>query len=603
MRVEHRGRVVQGVMPNGTIAPTQPEGLSRAAFSDLCRAWRGMGLWLSIWSPTGELVECDDQGPRFWNLCWKSGEWAKKALSAASRAVRERGTNLKSRWQVAACGDCPGASLLVIPIRRAARTQAVCIAAGLGSAGPEEERRRFCDRQRLDYQALEAAAEATPRITTDELERWAPILTSALESAVKVEAARGEIDSLTRNLDSTYEELQLLYRIGGELRLGAETGPMLQRVAGEVVSVSRAAGVAFVTLGDEVRALAGEPTPIASSGIAGVDPAEIGRLAAQIGELLDLGGERFILNDAGADARFSWARGWLKHCVALPMRQQSLRIGVMLAVNCNDTGDFTSVDVQLFRAVADRVTSFLHKQRLYDDLADLLMGMLNSLISAIDAKDPYTCGHSERVAFISRRLAEVLGLSAAESQRVYLAGLLHDVGKIGVPDAILAKPGRLTAEEFGELKKHPEMGARILKDVSQIRDLLPGVLHHHERMDGKGYPRGLAGNGIPRLARILCLADSLDAMTTTRTYRTFLPPKVAIAELRRCAGTQFDPRMADALLSLDLAKLLEEAHALAGSRLPRDGESGAAPALVREGSFSTRPIVTREMFATQVAPW
>lgn len=493
--------------------------------------------------------------------------------------------------------------MLLIPIRRGVRTQAVCIAAALGSGGDDEDRRRFCDRYQLDFELLGAAAKDTPRLAIEELNRWAPVLVATLDSAARAEGARGEIESLTRNLDSTYEELQLLYRIEGILRLGSDTGPMLQRVAGEVGTVSRAAGVAFFTHADEARFRNGESCAIEGTGLEGLDPTKVGRLAVQIGDVLDQGAERFILNNAGGDARFSWAASWLRHCVAMSMRKQSLRIGMMLAINCTDSGDFTSVDVQLFRAVADRVSAFLHKQRLYDDLADLLMGMLNSLISAIDAKDPYTCGHSERVAIISRRLAGALGLSPAESQRVYLAGLLHDVGKIGVPDAILAKPGRLTTEEFAELKRHPEIGARILKNVSQIRDLLPGVLHHHERMDGKGYPHGLAGKAIPRLARILCLADSLDAMTTTRTYRTFLPPKVAMAEVRRCAGTQFDPQMAEALLSLDIVKVLAEAHELAGSRLPRDADRGAAPIPLRESNYSTRPIVTREMFATQVAPW
>jgi len=595
--------VESGIAQNGTIVPPLAEGLTREAFAELACAWRELGVWLSVWSPAGEMIAIDERGPRYWNVCWKSGSWLRGALAAVSRAAAEQKRDSQSRWRAGALADCPGALVLAIPIRRAARMHAVCVGAVLGRSASDEERRRFCDRKGLDFRAMEAAAAATARIEPDELERWAPILTAALEAAVKLEAGRGEVDALTQNLDSTYEELQLLYRIGGELRLGADTGPMLQRVAGEVVSASRAAGVAFVTTDDEGRMPGAELSLVAQSGMESIDAGDVVRLAAQLGQLMDNGAERFILNEAGGDERFGWAQGWLNHCVAMPILRQSRRAGVMLAINCKDAGDFTSVDVQLFRAVADRVASFLHKQRLYDDLAELLMGMLNSLISAIDAKDPYTCGHSERVAFISRRLAEALGLSVAESQRVYLAGLLHDVGKIGVPDAILAKPGRLTQEEFAELRKHPEMGARILKEVRQIQDLLPGVLHHHERMDGKGYPHGLAGKGIPRLARILCLADSLDAMTTTRTYRTFLPPKVAMAELRRCAGTQFDPVMADALLSLDIATVLEEAHALAGSRLPRDADAGAAPAPVRESGYSARPIVTREMFATQVAPW
>src|SRR5262249_2974651 len=161
---------------------------------------------------------------------------------------------------------------------------------------------------------------------------------------------------------------------------------------------------------------------------------------------------------------------------------------------------------------------------------------------------------------------------------------------------------RLTPEEFEVLKQHPAIGARILSKVPRVQDLLPGVLHHHERMDGRGYPHGLAGGNIPRLARILCLVDSLDAMTTTRTYRSFLPPRVAIAEVRRCSGTQFDPVLAEALVAMDVPALLAEAHDFAGSVLPRRDADPAAsgPPAARPGSFAARPIFTREMFAAQV---
>src|SRR5437764_14234975 len=129
-----------------------------------------------------------------------------------------------------------------------------------------------------------------------------------------------------------------------------------------------------------------------------------------------------------------------------------------------------------------------------------------------------------------------------------MAGLLHDVGKIGVPEAVLQKTGRLTPEEFDEIKKHPEIGARILRDVKQLEDILPGVLHHHERYDGRGYPSGLAGENIPRMGRIICLADCFDAMTSSRTYRKALPLEVALTEIRRCSGTQFDPVLSEAFL-------------------------------------------------------
>jgi putative nucleotidyltransferase with HDIG domain len=176
------------------------------------------------------------------------------------------------------------------------------------------------------------------------------------------------------------------------------------------------------------------------------------------------------------------------------------------------------------------------------------MGLLLSLTSAVDAKDAYTCGHSERVALVSRHIAQQFGLSDKDVEQVYMAGLLHDVGKIGVPEAVLQKPGRLTPEEFEQVKRHPAIGAKILQDVKQIQGIIPGVLHHHERYDGKGYPDRLAGERIPLMGRIICLADCFDAMTSSRTYRKGLPIEVAMAEIRRCAGTHFDPRLAEVFL-------------------------------------------------------
>jgi putative two-component system response regulator len=136
-----------------------------------------------------------------------------------------------------------------------------------------------------------------------------------------------------------------------------------------------------------------------------------------------------------------------------------------------------------------------------------------------------------------------------------MAGLLHDVGKIGVPEAVLQKTGRLTPEEFEQMKKHPQVGAHILADLKQVADIVPGVMHHHERYDGKGYPTGLSGEQIPMMGRIICLADCFDAMTSNRTYRKALPLEVALAEIRRCGGTQFDPALTEVFLKIGVDRL------------------------------------------------
>src|SRR5262249_51571272 len=156
---------------------------------------------------------------------------------------------------------------------------------------------------------------------------------------------------------------------------------------------------------------------------------------------------------------------------------------------------------------------------------------------AIDAKDSYTYGHSERVARIAVELGRELGLRDDELSDIYLTGLLHDIGKIGIRDSVLCKRDKLTDEEFEHIKEHVKIGYRILADLRAIAHLLPGVLYHHERIDGGGYPEGLAGNAIPFLARILAVADSYDAMSTSRPYRAAMPPARVEAIIREGAGS------------------------------------------------------------------
>lgn len=173
-----------------------------------------------------------------------------------------------------------------------------------------------------------------------------------------------------------------------------------------------------------------------------------------------------------------------------------------------------------------------------------------ALANAIDAKDAYTHGHSTRVAEYSRKIAELAGKSEQECEEIYYAGLLHDVGKIGVPEAIITKEGRLTDEEFEMIKKHPAFGADILKDISEYPYLSIGARHHHERYDGKGYPDKLVGTDIPDIARIIAVADSYDAMTSKRSYRKTIPQQKVREEFVSCAGTQFDPQYANIMLHL-----------------------------------------------------
>jgi HD superfamily phosphodiesterase len=188
----------------------------------------------------------------------------------------------------------------------------------------------------------------------------------------------------------------------------------------------------------------------------------------------------------------------------------------------------------------------LRGSRRYQELKELMVGLARSLTATVDAKDSHTFGHSERVARIALELGREMGLQEDELSDLYLAGLLHDVGKIGVRDEVLLKPGPLTEEEYDHVKQHVVVGYRILAELHPLRNLLPAVLHHHERYDGAGYPQGLAGENIPLLARILAVADAYDAMGARRSYRAALSPKEVEEALKSGAGTQWDRRVVEA---------------------------------------------------------
>jgi len=186
--------------------------------------------------------------------------------------------------------------------------------------------------------------------------------------------------------------------------------------------------------------------------------------------------------------------------------------------------------------------------------AEIAFSVIHSLIGALEARDKYTQGHSSRVAELSRSIAKTLGLMDETAEEIYFAGLMHDIGKIGVRDNVLLKPGKLTAEEYNEIKNHPSIGKKLVENQKTLNVFLPGILYHHERWDGKGYPDGLKGDEIPLMAQILSIADAYDAMTSTRPYRTSMPHEKAMKEIMENKGIQWSDKMVSALFATDLEK-------------------------------------------------
>ncbi len=199
--------------------------------------------------------------------------------------------------------------------------------------------------------------------------------------------------------------------------------------------------------------------------------------------------------------------------------------------------------------VRERTMQLDHKNH---ELRTAYIQTIRALAEAIDAKDAYTRGHSERVAVYASRIARRMNLEKDLIERVYFSGLLHDVGKIGIPDAIITKPARLNAEEYEEIKKHPEIGAKILEPVEFLDKIVPCVRHHHEWFDGcdRGYPDRLIGDQIPLPSRVILVADTVEAMTSDRPYRKALPIDTVVQELHKYSGSQFDPVVVDAFLGL-----------------------------------------------------
>jgi HD-GYP domain-containing protein (c-di-GMP phosphodiesterase class II) len=273
-----------------------------------------------------------------------------------------------------------------------------------------------------------------------------------------------------------------------------------------------------------------------------------------VNDVLEKGVSTFT-DDALADSRLmqgeSIVRQRIRSIMCTPMRTTEAILGV-LYVDSLAAKEFSEAELELLAAVGNQAGVALHRARLMADMEKLFIDVMKAIAATIDAKDGYTHRHSERVAAFGVRLATRLGFSADARSVVELSGLLHDVGKIGVPDAILNKPGKLTDDEFAEIKRHPVHGATILSNIKskKVGELLPGVKYHHERWDGRGYPEGLKGDAIPLLGRVLAVADFIDALTSDRSYRKGLTLQEAVDMVRDLDGKAFDPIIVKAAMEL-----------------------------------------------------
>ncbi len=227
---------------------------------------------------------------------------------------------------------------------------------------------------------------------------------------------------------------------------------------------------------------------------------------------------------------------------AIMIRVGSTQSWIVIA-SMNPRRIFGFDDLKIMRLFEQIVLN--HHSQIDNRIKELLTGMVMCLSNTVEAKDPYTAGHSERVARVGVLLGKKLGATPAQLSDIYLAGLIHDIGKIGIRDSILLKRGPLTGDERVQMKEHPVIGDRIVASIPQFHRLRSGVRHHHERFDGRGYPDGLRGSQIPWLARVLAIADAFDAMMSPRRYRPALTPAAILQVFREETGKQFDPELTD----------------------------------------------------------
>jgi len=371
-----------------------------------------------------------------------------------------------------------------------------------------------------------------------------------------------QMELVSSELSQTYEELMLLYKMSTNMKMTQSDANYLQMACDSLTDLVNVEGIAIFLekkIGDSKKLVLTAGTGLIALDHKQEDMHEI--LFERLMGELDTGNDALLDSEVDAPFKYEWF-GRVKNIIAVPLHGKDKIIGMMVATNRLDKADFDSIDAKLFNSVANQCAVFIENQGLFRDLKELFIGSLKALTNSIDAKDQYTRGHSERVALISKWIAERYSQVTGELdndaiQKIYLAGLLHDIGKIGISEAVLGKEGKLTEEEYEQIKTHPSIGAGILSDIRQMADIVPGVLCHHERHDGKGYPKGLLGEEIPLVGKIVMIADTFDAMTSKRTYRNALSVETTIAEIEKGLGGQFDPEIGSIFLNSDIDKLWE----------------------------------------------
>ena len=439
-------------------------------------------------------------------------------------------------------------SILAIPLAAAGQEDCVAVATfrtSESSSAPELA--RAVEQLELRLDGPEAWLNRQRVWPSEALQSMAELVTAKLASDAEAASLRREVDDLSRQLSMTYEEICLLFRLTQNLKISSSVEDLARLTLQWLAEAIPAKALAIQLVKRAGEEEEGKPAATESSLILeGQCPIDEASLAALIDRLSDDARRHPVVINPPVSTAVDWPCEQVEQLVLVPLTEGENLFGWLALINHRLGQEFGTVEASLLSSVAAILGIHAGNLDLYRQQAEFMSGVVQALTSAIDAKDPYTCGHSDRVARVSMRLAQELGCSEDVLKTIYLSGLLHDVGKIGIDDGVLRKPGRLTEAEFEHIKTHAEIGYRILKDIKQLDNILPVVRHHHECWDGTGYPHRLAGTNIPLMARIVAVADAFDAMSSDRPYRPGMPDAKLDKIMREGAGTQWDKEIVDA---------------------------------------------------------
>ena len=345
-----------------------------------------------------------------------------------------------------------------------------------------------------------------------------------------------ELDAMAQELSERYEELHLVYELDKHTRKfeqGRETYQNLVQTCAQQTNVDL---VAFLRPSDNLTvSYANLSKPIHNLDLVLVE------MRGDLYRFIHSARETAVINDK-ADPRRAYIFTDMPYkLLAAPVFRGDIVVAVLVLVNHDYKADFTNSDRKIAEMTANQLSVMIHMCSMLDEMQDFTEQMAAALIESVEAKDPYTRGHSERVHKISMELGRAMGLPAKELDNLFWGSLLHDVGKIGIPDAVLCKPGRLTRDEYTFIMVHPERSYEILRHIERLKGAVPGARHHQEKYDGSGYPHGLKGKNIPLHGRIIAVADTYDSITSSRAYRAGRSHEAAMEEIDNVAGTQLDP--------------------------------------------------------------